>query len=141
VKPSVALTALTALTLTSVFVRAQGRQSTRDGVYTETQAARGRASYMTSCASCHGEALQGSGAQNPALVGKAFLDNWTGDPLDALFERIQTSMPADHPGTLVRTVTADIVAYILKSNKLPAGKKDLPTEADALKQIQFDAPK
>ena len=48
-------------------------------------------------------------------------------------------MPADHPGTLSRADCVDILAYILKVNKLPAGKTELPSDADALKQIQFDA--
>jgi S-disulfanyl-L-cysteine oxidoreductase SoxD len=134
------LTALAALALASCLVRAQGRASTRDGVYTEGQAARGQASYKTACASCHGESLEGSGAQNPALVGKGFLGNWTGEAIGELFDKIQTSMPADKPGSLSRTVDADIVAYILKMNKLPVGNKDLPSDADTLKQIQFDAP-
>ena len=67
--------------------------------------------------------------------------NWTGQTLDDLFERIQTSMPADHPGTLSRAANADIVAYILKANKLPAGKNELPSDAEALKRIQFEAAK
>ena len=36
---------------------------------------------------------------------------------------------------------ADIVAYILKANKLPAGKNELPSDAEALKRIQFEAAK
>jgi S-disulfanyl-L-cysteine oxidoreductase SoxD len=135
------LTALVALALASSLVRAQGRASTRDGVYTEGQAARGQASYKTACASCHGESLEGSGAQNPPLIGKDFIGNWTGQAIGELFDKIQTAMPADKPGTLPRTVNADVVAYILKMNKLPAGNKDLPSDADALKQIQFEAPK
>jgi mono/diheme cytochrome c family protein len=141
VKDSVLLTALAALTVASFFVRAQGHASTRDGVYSDTQAERGQASYKTTCAPCHGETLEGKGAQNPPLVGQDFAANWNGQPLGELFDRIQTSMPADKPGTLSRATTADIVAYILKVNKLPAGKKELPADADALKEIQFDAAK
>jgi mono/diheme cytochrome c family protein len=141
VRQSALLTALLALTVATFFVRAQGPASTRDGVYTVAQAARGQASYKTACASCHGETLEGSGAQTPPLAGQDFTMNWNGQPLGELFERIQTSMPADHPGTLSRAVNADIVAYILKANKLPAGKKELPVDADALKQIQFEAAK
>ena len=67
--------------------------------------------------------------------------NWAGQTLDDLFEKIQTSMPADHPGALSRGTNAGIVAYILKVNKLPAGKDELPSGAEALKQIQFEAAK
>jgi mono/diheme cytochrome c family protein len=141
VKQSALLTGIVALTLASVFVRAQGHTSTRDGVYTDVQAARGHEAYKTSCLSCHGESLEGSGAQNPPLAGKEFTANWNGQPLGELFDKIQTSMPADKPGTLSRSVNAEILAYILQVNKLPAGRKELPVEPDTLKQIQFDAAK
>jgi mono/diheme cytochrome c family protein len=141
VKPSATLTALATLVLAVFFVRAQGRRSTREGVYSDGQAARGQASYKSSCASCHGDTLAGSGAQNPPLAGPDFTTNWTGQTLDDLFEKIQTSMPADHPGALSRATNADILAYILKANKMPAGKNELPSDAEELKQIQFEAAK
>ena len=137
-KQRAVLTAVVALGLASFFVRAQARSSTRDGIYTDSQAARGQAGYKASCASCHGAALEGSGAQNPPLTGESFITNWSGQPLDELFEKIQASMPADHPGSLSRAATADIVAYILKVNRFPAGKTELSNDAGALKQIQFD---
>ena len=118
---------------------AQDHASTRDGVYSESQAARGQASYQAACASCHGATLQGSGAATPPLTGRSFVTNWTGQTLGDLFERIQTTMPGDRPGKLSRAENADILAYILQSNKLPAGKSDLPTDAAALQRIQFEA--
>jgi mono/diheme cytochrome c family protein len=141
VKQSATFAALATLVLAAFSICAQGRRSTRDGVYSDGQAARGQASYKTSCASCHGETLAGSGAQNPALTGQDFTANWTGQTLDDLFEKIQTSMPADRPGSLSRGTNADIVAYILKVNGFPAGKNELPSDAVALKQIQFEAAK
>ena len=114
--------------------------STRDGVYTDTQATRGQALYKTLCASCHGENLEGAGV-TPALAGSDFTGKYEGQTVGDLFDRIQDSMPADHPGTLTRPNTADLVAYLLKTNKLPAGKTELPTDADALKQIRFDPAK
>jgi len=106
VKKGVALAALMAVGLASLLVRAQGRSSTRDGVYTDAQAARGQASYKTACASCHGETLEGSRPVTPALVGQDFTMNWTGQTVADLFDRIQTTMPADHPGTLSRAANA-----------------------------------
>jgi hypothetical protein len=41
-------------------------------------------------------------------------------------------MPADTPGTLSKDDTAAVLAYILKLNKMPAGKQDLPTESGEL---------
>lgn len=132
---------LATIGLAEVYVTAQTHVSTRDGVYTERQADQGAAAYAKACASCHGKTLEGSGAATPPLMGSDFTMNWNGQPLDELFERIQTSMPADHPGTLSRAENAGILAYILKMNQLPAGKQDLPSEAEALKQIQFEAAK
>jgi len=119
----------------------QANSSTRDGVYTDEQATKGQAGYAAACASCHGKELQGSGAAMPPLSGTGFETNWQGQTVDDLFERIQTSMPADSPGKLSRTETADITAYILKINKLPAGKQPLPAEAERLKNIRFEATK
>ena len=133
------LTTLALAAGTAFLARAQAGASTRDGVYTESQANRGQASYKSACASCHGEALEGSGAATPPLVGDDFTMNWAGQTLDDLFEKIQTSMPADHPGKLSRAENADILAYILKINKLPAGKNDLPSDTGDLKQIRFEA--
>ncbi len=123
--------------LAGVFAFAQN--STRDGVFTERQAARGQAPYKKVCASCHGESLEGSRPVNPALTGSGFIDNWKGQTLDDLFERIQSTMPGDQPGSLDRKDTADIVAYILMVNKFPAGKNEVPSAADELKKIKFDA--
>jgi S-disulfanyl-L-cysteine oxidoreductase SoxD len=125
------------LALLAVFGMAQ---STRDGVYTDAQAGRGLASYKKSCASCHGEKLDGSG-QIPGLSGDEFETMWAGQSLDDIFERIQGSMPGDNPGKLARNENADILAYVLKFNKLPAGNSELPTDAEALKKIQIDAAK
>lgn len=119
----------------------QANSSTRDGVYTDEQATQGQAGYAAACASCHGKELQGSGAAMPPLSGTSFEMNWEGQTVDDLFERIQTSMPADSPGKLSRIETADITAYILKINKLPAGKQPLPAEAERLKSIRFEAAK
>ncbi len=121
--------------------RAEQHASTRDGVYTAQQADSGRTAYQKSCASCHRESLMGSGAATPALAGEDFMAEWTGQTADDLFEKMQTTMPADHPGTLSRAENADILAYILQVNKLPAGKSPLPSDAEALKQIQIEGPK
>lgn len=133
--------AMAALLSAIAIAYAQAHGSTRDGVYTDAQASRGEVTYKKACASCHAESLEGSGAATPPLAGADFEANWNGQSLDDLFERIQTSMPADHPGTLSRTENAAVLAYILKVNKFPAGKTDLPRDADLLKQIQFEAVK
>ena len=50
-------------------------------------------------------------------------------------------MPADDPGSLSAEQTADIVAVLLSVDKFPAGKTELGSETEALKQIRIEAPK
>jgi S-disulfanyl-L-cysteine oxidoreductase SoxD len=119
-------------------VHAQAASSTSDGVYTAEQAQRGDVLSQANCTSCHGKALDGSG-QTPPLTGDDFTKNWIGQTMDDLFEMTQTSMPADHPGKLTREQTADVLAFVLSSNKFPAGQAELPTDAESLKKIHIDA--
>jgi len=44
-------------------------------------------------------------------------------------------MPQNDPGKLTRQQSADITAYVLQTNKFPAGRADLPVDEGALKQI------
>lgn len=113
--------------------------STRSGIYTDEQAKQGSASYAKNCASCHSADLSGEG-QAPPLADEEFTGNWSGKTVDDLFEKIQDSMPGDRPGALSRTENADILAYILSVNKFPAGTSKLSSEAEVLKQIQFEGP-
>ena len=131
---------LAAISAAPVMVDAQRRDSIRDGVYSERQAARGEASYKAACASCHGPEMAGIG-QTPPLAGSEFTSEWAGQSLGELFERMQTTMPADRPGKLTRAENTDILAYMLRFNKFPAGTADLPSDAAALKQIQFESAK
>jgi mono/diheme cytochrome c family protein len=108
-----------------------------DGVYTDEQRARGEQAYRADCASCHGDALEGAG-QTPALADHEFASSWNGMPLADLFDRIQTTMPADRPGQLSRERTADILAFVLKANGFPAGRIELAPGPDALKAIRFE---
>jgi mono/diheme cytochrome c family protein len=121
-------------------VYGQQASSVWDGVYTPQQADRGKALYGKECASCHGAALDGIGPA-PPLAGADFQGNWNGQTADDLFEKIQTSMPADRPGRLSRGQNADILAFLLSSNGFPGGQKELPSDAAALRKIRFEASK
>ena len=114
--------------------------SVADGVYSEEQAKRGEAIYGAECSSCHGMAMEGADMA-PPLTGGAFMGNWNGLTVGDLFERIRISMPDGNPGKLTREQDADVVAYILKVSKYPAGKTELPHETEVLKQIKIVAPK
>lgn len=111
-----------------------------DGVYSAAQAKRGEALYAKACASCHRANLEGHGP-TPSLAGSEFRDRWDGQTLDDLFEKMQTTMPADHPGSLSREDNGAILAFILRSNEMPAGEKDLGTDADSMAKIRFTAAK
>jgi len=126
-----------ALALAPGIAGAQGRISIWDGVYTDAQAGRGHTLYMQSCARCHGADLSGT-YEIPPLVGR-FMPYWSGSTLDALFDYVSTAMPLDHPGALGAGANADIVAFILKSNDIPSGSKEL--SAGNLKSINFDSAK
>ena len=121
------------LALTGV---AQTSRSVWDGVYTQAEAGRGKAAYTQHCANCHGAGLAG-GDEAPALIGGTFLANWSQHSADELLERVQTTMPADRPGSLSRKMNADILAYIFAANKFPAGSQALASGSEALKQIGF----
>ena len=110
--------------------------TTWDGVFTFEQAARGEKVYAERCARCHGDGLQGVESA-PALTGTTFYATWEGETLDALFERMRSSMPQDAPGSLSRAQNADILAHMLKVGGFPAGDVPLDGQAGALTQIKF----
>jgi S-disulfanyl-L-cysteine oxidoreductase SoxD len=119
---------------------AAGSKSVWDGVYTQAQADRGKATYTQQCLECHGEELAGQD-MTPALAGSDFLSDWNGLTLGDLSERIRTTMPLNHPGTLSRDMIADILAYLLSYNKFPAGQVELPKDTQMLKMITIQATK
>ena len=111
-----------------------------DGVYTEAQAARGKALYAQECASCHGGELTG-GEMAPPLAGGEFMAGWDGLTIGDLFERVRISMPQNAPGSLSGQQNADILAFMFSANKFPAGTTEMPKEAGILKQIKFEVKK
>jgi cytochrome c len=121
-------------------VGAQPTKSVWDGVYTEAQAARGKDLYSKECGSCHGPELTG-GEMAPGLSGGEFLAGWDGLTMGDLFERVRISMPQNAPGSLSGQTNADILAFVLSSNKFPAGTTELQKDAMVLKDIKFEAKK
>ena len=121
-------------------VRAQPTKSVWDGVYTEEQANRGKQGYADQCSACHGPELTG-GEMAPALAGGEFIAGWDGLTVGDLFERIRISMPQNSPGTLSGQQNADILAFVLASNRFPAGSSELAKESMILKTIKFEAKK
>src|SRR5262245_20003921 len=119
--------------------RLQGT-SVWDGVYTAAQQNRGDGLYARECSTCHGETLKG-GEGAPALVGAAFVADWSKGTLSDLFDKISQTMPAppEQPGKLSPQQNADVLAFVLSKNGFPAGAADMPVSADALKRIRIAA--
>ena len=109
-------------------------KTTLDGVFTDTEAARGKTAYNNSCSACHMEDLSGSGQALP-LAGDAFMDIWEGQTMNDLMGLVEGTMPQDKPGSLEPNTSLDIIAYILQQNKFPAGSDELKNDPDALKSI------
>src|SRR5262245_10317432 len=110
-----------------------------DGIYTEAQAKRGQSLFTENCANCHGMELTGDQFA-PPLTGAVFVAKWKDRPVADLFELMRVTMPQTAPGGFNRQQNADMLAFILQKNRLPAGKSDLPPQAEALSQIKLAMP-
>ena len=129
------LAAAGCLALVFVGSIARGQESGKtvaDGVYTDTQAARGAAVYETACAGCHRGDL--GGGTGPALREQRFAREFAGKNLKTLFTKTATTMPRNAPASLGDNVYLDIVAHLLRENGFPAGSHELT--ADALESIR-----
>ena len=114
-------------------------RSAWDRVYSDLQADRGEREYGRTCAHCHGLSLEGDGAREiPTLVTDQFLRRWRGKPVQALFDSLMRSMPADDRGSLTPRATADMIAYLLRANGAPSGDNPLPSERDVLASVVID---
>ncbi len=106
--------------------------TTLSGVYTDEQASRGKDVYFGSCRSCHTPASH---------TGATFAKWWRGKRLSDLFTFVSTRMPKNDPGSLAPEDVADVMAYLLKMNVMPAGEAELPPDADSLKKIRIETKK
>ena len=105
-----------------------------DGVYTEEQAARGQRAYEQECAACHLDDLMGDGIA-PSLIGAAFFFRWSDLSMSDMYTAIRTTMPQGAPASLSASGYADISAYMLQKNDVPAGAEELPSDTDDLEAI------
>src|SRR5579864_1671309 len=133
-----AAAAVAAIGWLSPAVHAQQTRTANDGVYTDAQATRGRALYRERCALCHGAALEGANA--PPLSGSVFIAAWGAQPLWELVSKIRSTMPANDPGKLTPSQSADLVAHLLQAGKFPSGRTELGADEAALKAIVLPGP-
>jgi mono/diheme cytochrome c family protein len=110
---------LLALPLAAAFAAkpVQDTKTVWSGVYTEAQAAQGRAPYEESCSRCHAPDL--SGNVGTSLKGDTFIRDWGGKTVGAFYERIRTTMPRGNPQSLSDDAYLNIVAYVLQVNGFP----------------------
>jgi mono/diheme cytochrome c family protein len=107
-----------------------------DGVYTSAQAARGKEPFERSCARCHNIELAGS-QRGPALKGNAFWSKYDNESLSSLFMFIRDTMPQDGPSLVSDEMKADVLAYIMSVNGMPAGNAELKADIRALDDIKI----
>ena len=100
------------------------------GVYTTEQAARGADVYVGQCRSCH---------TPDAHASAGFQSVWKDKPIAELYAYLRERMPKSEPGILSDQEYVDVLAYILRLNRLPAGDAELPADDEVLKQIRFVA--
>lgn len=117
-----------------VVVAMERTASVWDGVYTDQQALRGEATYRQECTSCHYADLQGQGA-TPPLVGEVFFSRWGDLSMDDMLTVIRTTMPQGAPASLGNGAYLDVMAYLLKSNGMPAGDVELSDDRERLRQV------
>ena len=104
-------------------------RTTRSGVYTDAQAERGSDVYAGMCRSCHAPASH---------TGVVFAKSWKGRTLADLFAYVSERMPKNDPGILAPEQYADVVAYLLKLNAMPAGAAEIAPDSAALAAIRID---
>ncbi len=97
------------------------------GAFSADQVARGETTFANNCSECHLSDL--SGRAGPPLKGDAFVDRWRGKPVESLFEKIKTTMPADWRTQLNESRTLDLVAFLLQQNGFASGDRALSVEA------------
>ena len=105
--------------------------------FSSAQVSQGRWEYSQKCAVCHGAQLQGGGA--PALKGKEFIAQWNGKLLKNFYNYVHTNMPLGQGGELNSQEYADIVAYVLAQNGLPAGNEKLTPKSAMDRALDLSA--
>jgi cytochrome c553 len=126
-----ALTVAAVMTLHTSHAAAQAK-TVWDGVYTQQQAARGAGSFAAQCARCH--SAEPNDERRP-IAGKAFWESHRESTVDRLLDYVSKNMPNGAGGSLEATVYADLVAFILSRNDLPAGAAELTR--DSAKGVQI----
>lgn len=103
-------------------------RTTLSGIYTTKQATRGKNIYAGMCRSCHTPSSH---------TGKTFELFWAGKTVSDLFGFVSERMPKNDPGGMAPQDYADVLAYLLSMNAMPAGKVELPPDSASLAPIRI----
>ena len=122
------VTLFAATLLTVLSAQAPAAKTTKAGVYSAPQAARGEQTYMSTCVSCH----------PPATYKGAVFLNWQGRSLGDLLAFLSEKMPKNDPGSLSAKEYTQVMAFLLKLNGMPAGPAELPANPAALSKITIN---
>ncbi len=112
--------------------------SVMDGVFTLEQAARGQDLYPFTCPRCHHADLGGDGFETPSLASSEFTRRWDGRTVADLFLFVSQNMPANNPGMFDDRAYIDLIAFILRFNGYPTGRKELPADPEYLARIRME---
>ena len=93
---------------------------------------RGKDIYAGNCRSCHTAETH---------TGAAFTSKWNKRPLSDLYVYIRDQMPKSAPGSLEAQEYADVLAYVLRMNRMPAGQVELPPDSAAISRIRINVAK
>jgi mono/diheme cytochrome c family protein len=104
-------------------------RTTADGVYTAAQAETGTALFVEVCQNCHVPGWE-------RTVG--FYAKWHGKPLAQLMTYVRREMPQTDPGSLTPEEYGQVMAYLLRLTRMPAGTQMLNPDPAALSEIRID---
>ncbi|MFN2446450.1 MAG: c-type cytochrome [Vicinamibacterales bacterium] len=107
----------------------EAAKTVNDGVFSTDQAGRGQKAFESRCTTCH---------EPSRFIGPDFVKQWSGQPLHALYDVMQSTMPEDNPGSLQPQQYADIVAFILQLNNFPVGSEELKGTEEAMKAVKME---
>jgi alcohol dehydrogenase (cytochrome c) len=98
----------------------------QEGVFTASQAAAGRTSYLVNCAGCHMRDLRGENEARP-LTGANFMSTWAQRSAAQLIAYMQLTMPPPPatPGSLGAQTYANMAAFLLEANGASPGETQL----------------
>lgn len=111
----------------------------QDASYTTEQAGRGEDVYADNCAGCHGSGLGGQ-AEAPGLIGLGIRNTFfTDQTASSMFDFLSAAMPQQAPGSLTPQQYADLTAFLMSKNRIPAGATELPPDSAVLATLKVPA--